>query len=245
MEWAKKEALQQSPFDTLNLKKEVWDKYLEGEYKLVCRVCSLGKVVAFIPNETAVPWDTWGRVFQVFGPCLHGAEDAGPREKPWRVLFFAAQTQRQLPEVGHPVGPEAVNGGYTFPCTHDSIVVYRQEEATRVLIHELFHAACTDRDLPLPEKEAETETWAEWTLVALASGGRPRAAAALFKKQLEWMAQCHMTLETRGIKDQNDYIWRYTLGREAAYVRLGARMMTCKDKRMTASSRLTHPDLEI
>lgn len=245
MQWAKKEALQQSPFDTLNLKKEVWDLYLEGTYRLVCRVCSLGKVVAFVPNDDAVPWDTWGRVFQLFGPCLHGAEDAGPREKPWRVLFFAAQTQRQLPEVGHPVGPEAVNGGYTFPCTHDSIVVYRQEEATRVLIHELFHAACTDRDLPLPEKEAETETWAEWTLVALASEGRQRVAASLFKKQLDWMAQCHATLNSRGIKGPDDYIWRYTLGREAAYSRLGVRMVICKDDRMTVSSRLTHPDLEI
>ena len=180
------------------------------------------------------PWATWARIFQMFGP--HG----------WRVGFFPDPTPRILPAPGQPIGPEHVNGGYAMPCQANSVIVYRKEEATRVLIHELFHAACCDRDVCLEEKEAETESWAELTLIAFLAAGNIKKARQLFQKQLRWMGENHATL-TRfyGITGPTDYIWRYTIGRESAYVRLGCPVPRVAIRNPRASNRLTHPSLEV
>jgi hypothetical protein len=181
-------------------------------------------------------WTTWARIFQLYG--------RGPTV--WRVGLFAAQMPRTLPAPGQPVGPEHVNGGYTLPCKQDRIIIYREEECTRVLLHELFHAACSDRLASLPHMEAETESWAEWVLVALASEGNLEMAMSLMKKQIRWMSAQHRVL--RGfynVSKPEDFAWRYTLGREHAYQRLGLHVPISKGISRVTSSRLTAPALEL
>ena len=220
----------------MRVKETMWLGYTQGVYRLVCKSNPYGKVLTFVENgkEDPTPWQTWARVFQIFGP--HG----------WRVGFFPSELKRILPAPGESVGPEHVNGGYAYPCRPNSIIVYREEEATRVLIHELFHAACTDRHLCLEENESETEAWAELVLVALVSEGDLGKAKKAFAKQLRWMGETHATLRKfYGIESKEDYIWRYTLGREAAYKRLGVEVPEVAIKKPRTSSRLTHPDLEI
>jgi hypothetical protein len=100
----------------------------------------LARVTCFLPVGVKEPdWGLWGRVFAWFGP-------AGRRKRgqPWRVIWFAATTPRRFPFAGQDLGPEHVNGGYTRPCSTEGIFIYRAEEATRVLIHEMMHAACLD-----------------------------------------------------------------------------------------------------
>lgn len=212
----------------------IWNGYLQGQYDLVCKVCPYGKVLVFVKKgeEDPTPWDIWARIYQMFGP--HG----------WRVGYFPSKFLRTLPVVGQEIGPEHVNGGYAMPCKANSIIIYREEEATRVLIHELFHASCCDRDIPLDKKEAETESWAELTLIAFLANGNLKVARELYGKQMDWMAAMHATLYKYYRAKQEDYIWRYTIGREEAYERLGCGVPIKNIKVPRVSNRLTHPDLE-
>lgn len=144
------------------------------------------------------------------------------------------------------MGPEHVNGGYTIPCKQDRIIIYREEECTRVLLHELFHGACSDRLSSLPHMEAETESWAEWVLVALASEGNLERALALMKKQIRWMSAQHRVLRAfYNVSKPDDFAWRYTLGREHAYQRLGLHVPMSRGISRVTSSRLTAPALEL
>jgi hypothetical protein len=143
---------------------------------------------------------------------------------------------RTLPSPEQPVGPEHVNGGYTLPCKQDRIIIYREEECTRVLLHELFHAACSDRLASLPHMEAET----------LASEGNLETALALMKKQIRWMSAQHRVLRAfYNVSKPEDFAWRYTLGREHAYQRLGVHVPISRGTSYVTSSRLTAPALEL
>ena len=236
LQWLKKQALEQNAFDVFGIKFHFWKEYAEGRCKLVCKTCPYGKVLVFVENGKLdpTPYEVWGKIFQLFG---HG---------PWRVAFFPSTIKRQLPVGGGPLGPEHVNGGYAVPCHPDTVVIYRKEEATRVLLHELFHASCCDRDLCLEEKEAETEAWAELANIAFASGGNLKKAHELLQKQLDWIASSHHTLQRYfKIHAPTDYVWRYTLGREPAFLRLGIVIPQKTTGRPKKSNRLTHPDLEL
>jgi hypothetical protein len=231
----------------------MWQGYRAGTVRLVCKTCRQAKVI--ILHEAAKPcpdvWRTWGYIFQLYGQGAtgwhrqtgtgwHRQTDTG-----WRVGLFAAQEPRILPAPGQPVGPEHVNGGYTIPCKQNRIIIYREEECTRVLLHELFHASCSDRLASLPHMEAETESWAEWVLVALASKGDLELAVKLMKKQLRWMSAQHRVLRAfYGVSKPEDFAWRYTLGREHAYERLGLRVPISKGTSHVTSFRLTVPLLE-
>jgi len=143
---------------------------------------------------------------------------SGPkgRPKPWRIVWFANPSPRLVPTnhlQGEAPGPEHVNGGYTYPCQPDTVVIYREEEVCRVLIHELLHAACTD-DMSKSEEEREalTESWAELFLIAVKSRGNPREAARLWRIQSHWIADQEALL-SRNVKGPADYAWRYTIGR--------------------------------
>jgi hypothetical protein len=185
-------------------------------------------------QQDPTPWFIWARIFQMFGP------------QGWRVGFFPAENQRILPSPGEPIGPEHVNGGYAMPCHPNTIIIYRKEEATRVLIHELFHAACCDRDLCLEEKEAETESWAELVLIAFLAAGNQRKARDLFQLQLRWMGENHATLRRfYNIQSPADYVWRYTIGREQAFLRLGCQVPNVPIRMPRSSNRLTAPSLEV
>jgi len=193
------------------------------------------KVIYIQVGRVEPPWELWARLFQWLGPA--------PTGQRWRLFWFPAPTKRILPEVGQEVGPMNLNGGYTFPCKHDSIVVYRLEEATRVLVHEILHAACLDPPADLPLKEATTETWAELFLVALCSSGSLKKAAELWAIQSQWISSQNHKLKTQyGIQGPQQYAWRYTVGRELILRSLKVELPEPRAFR-SQSSRLTSPTL--
>ena len=236
LETLKKEALEESQFDPLKLRETLWNQVVSGEAKIVTRSCVNAKVI-YIKNKRGLepPWELWGRLVQWLGPST------GTK---WRIFWFPAHNKRILPPLDQEVGPVHLNGGYTFPCKSDSIVVYRFEEATRVLLHEILHAACLDpphADLPL--REATTETWAELFLIALCSAGSETKAAELWAIQSQWIANQNHTLKIKyGVQTSEQYAWRYTVGRELILRSLKIDLPEGKFTR-SASSRLTSPQL--
>jgi hypothetical protein len=234
------EANRDSIFDPLKLRIRLWNEVEQGQATLQCKSCVLAKVLWIQPqgqeSHIEPPWEEWSRVFQWVGPAPNGVK--------WTVYWFPAHIKRSLPPRGKEVGPANLNGGYCFPCNPLSIVVYRFEEATRVLLHEVLHAACTDPpQAPLPWKEAVTETWAELFLVALCSKGDTRKAAELWNLQSQWIANQNAKLQNQhSVRTMKDYAWRYTLGREHVLHRLGMELPLAKHE-PGDSSRLTHPSL--
>lgn len=231
------EAMRTSPFDRLQLRRNMWETYNAGGATLKCASCQYGKVLWIQPHGTRIepPWTLWGRIFQWAGPLPHGMK--------WTVHWFPADSKRILPPKGQEVGPEHVNGGYCMPCDPRTIVIYRHEEATRVLLHELLHAACTDPQAPLPIKEATTETWAELLLVGLCSKGKESQAKHFWKLQSRWIANQNKLLqESYGVKTPEDYAWRYTVGREWILTSLHIPLPSAHSI-SSRSSRFTHPDL--
>jgi hypothetical protein len=230
------QAHENSNFDTLALRSSLWSDLQEGNATLKCKTCENAKVLYIQKSREEPPWDLWASIFQWLGPPhIKGAK--------WRVFWFPADKKRMYPPVGEEVGPASVNGGYSYPCRNDSIVIYRLEEATRVLIHEILHAACCDPDAPLPIKEANTETWAELLLVALLSEGSERKAAQLWSIQSQWIANQNAILrEKYNVQRPEDYAWRYTVGRELILDSLHISLPEPSSLR-TKSSRLTSPFL--
>ncbi len=231
----KQQSLSDSNFDTLALRSTLWKELEKGNARLLCKTCENAKVVYIQTQNEEPPWDLWGRIFQWLGSSPTGGK--------WRVFWFPAEAKRHYPPAGEEVGPSSVNGGYSYPCRNDSIVIYRKEEATRVLIHEILHAACCDPDAPLPLKEANTETWAEIMLVAILSEGSERKGLQLWKIQSQWIANQNAILRSRfGVQTPSDYAWRYTLGREEILDSLKISLPSPTTTR-TRSSRLTSPAL--
>lgn len=204
-----------------------------------------GKVIYIQIGRVEPPWDLWGRIFQWLGPAPSVLGRQGPATsigQRWRLFWFPAPNKRLMPTEGE-VGPAHLNGGYTFPCKSDCIVVYRHEEATRVLLHEILHAACLDPPADLPLKEATTETWAELYLVALCSGGSLKKAAELWATQSQWISNQNSKLKIQyGIEGPEHYAWRYTVGRELILRSLKIELPEPKSSR-SRSLRLTSPDL--
>lgn len=231
-------------FDRLGLKRGVWNDLVSGKLRLQCRrlgAPTLARVIYALPGSVKEPpWDLWARIFQWFGPAASG--------QPWRVIWYAATAPRTFPALGQDLGPEHVNGGYTRPCSTDGIVIYRAEEATRVLVHELLHAACLDEpDWSIPLREAQIEVWAELFLIALLSKGQLAAAGALWAKQAQWVVDVNWKAETaHGASDLSDYAWRYLKGREEMYARLGVALPPARPAaaRDISSLRFTAESLE-
>jgi hypothetical protein len=193
-------------FDRLNLKDSMVRDLRTGKAILVTRSGRYAKVLAIVYPETLIPWQMFSDIFSAFGPPKTGKE--------WRIVWFANPTKREGPAKGE-LGPEHVNGGYTYPCNNDTIVVYREEEVCRVLVHELLHASCTDDPTAdIVEQEAATETWAELFLIAIRAKGSLRRAASLWAEQAQWIADQEDLLRRRhNVNDRNSYAWRYTVAR--------------------------------
>lgn len=246
---AEKEATGGDAFDRLGLKRSNWAALKAGRATLVCRILQhaktsipLARVICILPTgQREPPWSLWARIFLWFGQAASG--------KPWRVTWFAAAAPRRFPYAGQDLGPEHVNGGYTRPCSTDGIFIYRAEEATRVLVHELVHAACLDEEgkgWSIPLREAQVEVWAELLLIAVLSRGRRAEAERLWGLQSQWVANTNRKARMdHGTHDVSDYAWRYLCGREVMYARLGV-ALPAADAAMAAtlrSVRFTHPAL--
>ena len=238
---AEKAASTGNEFDKHGLKAATWKGYKDGTVRLLCmRLGDLARVVCFLPGGAKEPnWEFWARVFQWFGPA--------ESRTPWRVTWFAAHAPREFPDPGQDLGPEHVNGGYTQICSTDGIFIYREEEATRVLIHEMLHAACLDEQgerWTIPMREAMIEMWAELILVALKSRGSTTSAKRLWVKQSHWIADTNgKAQQEHNEEDHSDYAWRYLSGRSIMYANYGISLPAARPVEQR-SLRFTHPDLD-
>ena len=203
-----KESEGESPFDKLNLKKQMYEMYKNGKATIVSKQISNARVCILTENKNEFyPWNTWNRVFQWMGK---------PKDSSlWQIYIYSSKTQRILPEQG-PIGPEHLNGGYTYPCKSDCVVVYRYEEATRVLVHELLHASCTDNmNNSVEIREAATEMWAELFLITVLADGILSKALNLWNIQDHYIQDLNYTVRTfHLVKSSQDYGARYTTLRE-------------------------------
>jgi hypothetical protein len=273
---AEREATAADAFDRLHLKQGVWEAWKAGRATLVSKVLrhtssavDLARVTCFLPVGMKGPdWALWARVFAWFGPATRGAHKSSRHAPPWNVIWFAAPTPRRFPLVGQDLGPEHVNGGYTRPCSTEGIFIYRAEEATRVLIHEMLHAGCMDEQpgtpvvhisrsqaaarnesgagWSVPLREAQIEVWAELLLVALMSRGSHKTALRLWGLQSQWVADTNKKARAdHNTHDIDDYAWRYLCGREVMYARHGIALPAADHERarQMRSVRFTHPTL--
>jgi hypothetical protein len=202
-------------FDALGLKDAMLADLRSGKATLVTKSGPFAKMLAVVYPDTVIPWDILGDIFVAFGKPKR-------RQNAWRVVWFAHPSKRLLPTAtAKEPGPEHMNGGYTLACTADTIVIYREEEVCRVLVHELLHASCTDNpSLTVVEQEAATETWAELFLIAIRAKGSLRRAATLWSHQAQWIADQEYTLTNHHVKETS-YAWRYTIARKHVLRELG------------------------
>lgn len=230
-----------STFDTLGLQRELLDGIVNNTVIARKFTCAYGSIILLAEKED--PWqfpiDAVGRVLQIFHK----------EGQPFRVVFFGNRRLRLPPALGQPIQKEHINGGYTNPCDPGTIVVYRREEAIRVLIHECLHASCSDpHTTNLAETEADTEAWAELTLCALASRGKGIAFRSLFEKQVAYtLAQAAKAARDHGVRSADDYAWRYVVGKLDVWRRLGFAVPHVRERvsgRPLRSLRLTFPQLE-
>ena len=96
------------------------------------------------------------------------------------IFIYLTPFEKKLPENGDIIGPNHVNTAYTTSCNSDGfIIIYRNEEWFKVLIHECFHILGLDFSGNIKREyvdelrnffpinsdynlyEAYTETWAE------------------------------------------------------------------------------------
>jgi len=221
-----------SPFDLI-LRKEVYDDLKAGRAHLVTKRSTTAKVLAIVYPDTEIPWDTFGKIFQAYGPSKNGL---------WRLVWFANKRPRMIPK-GQPKACH-MNGGYTYACQSD-IVIYREEEVERVLVHELLHASCTD-DMNQPEeiREVITESWAEIFLIAILAN-TPAQAKKLWAIQAQWIVDQEVVLK-RFVKGPANYAWRYTLGRRGVLEELGFKFPAASQNpafMLGGSLRFTSPEL--
>jgi hypothetical protein len=228
------EAEQESNIDEVNFRKEVIDMWRRKEVELrvkelpgVTRVIFLGTDEQF--NKT--PWFLWARLFQGIGHSVK------------YVLFYAHPSKRFYPSSG-PILAEHINGGYTNICSKDKIVIYRFEESTRVLLHELLHTACLDSEKDTVSLESHTEAWTELFLCSILSMGNVREFNRLWDLQCNWIYnQCRELSNTWNVNGPEDYVWRYIIGK--AEVLKGLGFLECEDTEMEAGLRFTTPEWAI
>ncbi len=233
-----------SPFDPNNKRKELFDKLVKQETIYSCQECQHGQIFAIWDTpkqEQELPWELWGRIFRIFDS---GSKSSKRKSRNFFKTFFLANTNlREFPEKGHKIKPENINGGYTYPCNKQSIVIYRAEDATRVLIHELMHASCLDNhELGLDQVEAETEAWAELIYIALLSQGKKFIFNSLLQRQSEYMRKQNEKVEEY-LGHPQDFPWRYTIGKQEIWELWG--ILSNEDSKpvihIRKSLRLTYP----
>lgn len=80
-------------------------------------------------------------------PLLQSLPFAQPMHDTIRIIFFPWKSRRMLPVASRStIQPSNFNGGLTAPSS-SRILVYRSEDSSKVLIHELVHWYQLDRSL--------------------------------------------------------------------------------------------------
>jgi hypothetical protein len=196
-----------SNIDKRNLRSEMVAAWRRGEAELKVRELP-GRtrvvILGYPGTVEKIPWDLWSRIFQAIGHPVG------------YIIVYAHPQPREFPPTGQPAGAEHINGGYSYLCDQSLVVLYRLEEVTRVLLHELLHTACFDNDKKhhTPSLEANTEAWTEVFLGALLAKGSRTKFLSLWKKQCRWMEEQAVRLrDSHGVVDDSDYTWRYITGK--------------------------------
>jgi len=215
MDYVYKLAEEDDVFDTAKLK-QVCGKALRNGEATVYRCCSdLGELilVSLTKDPTKPLWNLWWRCVRLLIPPT----------KQVRIVFFGHPSKRIIPHATKPITEVHVNGGATMPCDPRAIVIYRKEEMSRVLLHELLHASCSDPyHKDTPHIEADTEAWAELILCAMAAKGELRTWIRLTTQQMKWATRQAATIQTyHKVRSPKDYAWRYLVGRLDVWNRLG------------------------
>lgn len=236
--FARQETHKVSPFDKEKLRLKGWENWLAKKWEFRVFLTERNDSVIYIGpkmGEENGPPESWPYIFKLLSPSA-----------PCRILFIASPEKRVLAHI---------NGGYTSPCNPLQIVVYRAEEATRVLIHELLHATCFDSKglvtsfgnqqvaSDIIQLEAKVEAWAEIILCAFVARGRAREFSSIWKRQLNW-AEKQSTL----VDGPDDYAWRYLAGRLEWFQKWGLGGTTKKNFRNSielSSFTFTFPELEL
>jgi hypothetical protein len=243
IESLQKEAFSDSSFDPLKLRSSMLEDVQVGKASIICRRGPFARVVAVVYKDSVINWSLWADIFNAFGPP---PPSCGPF---WQILFFCNPIVRRFPPPEQQVSAEHINGGYAIPYNSKSIVIYREEEAHRVLVHELLHACGSDNPkLSVELKEAYTETWAELFLIGILAKGSVRKASRLWNKQSHWIAnQNFILLSEYNVTNINSYAWRYTVAREEVLKQYGLSLpspSTNPKDVIHNSLRFTSPDLE-
>ena len=239
--WLRNECQTPSDFDALQLRQQLLRSPTAVPHYATCAYGAV-TVVAEPPLSPMedIPWNLWGRILRLF----HGTH-----RTPFSIYFLASPSLRTFPASSRePIRPQHINGGYTYPCRPDTIVIYRAEDATRVLLHELQHASCLDKqEKGIDHVEAETEAWAELLYTAFLSRGHPARWRMLWARQWAWLTAQNRKVSQHLRASSSDnppypFPWRYTLGKEDVLRRWGL-MAVPSTSRPTASLRLTPPPL--
>lgn len=139
-------------------------------------------------------------------------------EKAYTIYHFLSHAKRRFPPIGQPVDREHINGGYCMACKPETIVIYRAEDAVRVLIHELQHAACCDFQEPVPFVEAKTEAWAELIYAMFMAITNRISPAKAWSIQSGWsVGQNNKLRRYYDVLGPQAYAWRYTVGKEEVW----------------------------
>jgi hypothetical protein len=221
LELVKKECITKSEFDPLELRLNMWNAFEDDIATMYCFDNEYGKLVCFMEDVSQIrdlPLDLWGRILRTF-------YNKKKEQVKFRIFFLADTTLRKMNSKIEPIGPANINGGYTYRCHPDTIIIYRAEDATRVLLHELFHACCCDNpDFGVDIMEAETEAWAELLYCAWLSRGTIHILLDLIKRQSDYMNKQNKKIAKRigkkGVENK-EFPWRYTIGKQDVWERWG------------------------
>ena len=111
-----------------------------------------------------------------------------------------------------------------------------------MLIHELFHACCSDNhDDGLDLVEAKTEAWAELIYCAMITRGISTSFQNQLKKQSSWMDAQNRIISKYYIKTTQQFPWRYTIGKEDIWKQWGIFDKDSQHILLNNSLRLTYP----
>jgi hypothetical protein len=233
------ECNKESEFDLTNKRKKMFIDLINGHAKLGMAKCEFGTIYAVFESDEQnmqMPWQLWGRIFRIFSETEH---------KPFKVFFLANTKLRKFPSHNEPISPENINGGYTYRCDPETVFIYRAEDATRVLIHELLHACCLDRmSEGIDMIEAETEAWAELIYIAVLSQGKKFIFNSLLQRQSEWMRKQNQIVRKHiSHPKSRQFPWRYTIGKQEIWEKWGIlKMEDAKPSiHISKSLRLTYP----
>jgi hypothetical protein len=225
------ECNKESEFDPHHTRQTMINRLKKGTTTCEQYRCDDGAIYVVYDNPSQkkeIPWELWGRILRLYRTSS---------EAPFRIFFILSTHLREFPKQGK-ITPHHINGGYTYPCNHETVVIYRAEDATRVLIHELQHACCLDHnELGLDQVEAETEAWAELFYCGFLSRGNQRWFTQWIQAQSDWIQNQNRRILTQ-IGDTTAFPWRYTVAKELVWRRWGI-LKPLKDQRTSNSLRLT------